>query len=98
MLQDQGGSANLLEDARACRKAAPAGQRGVEALDENVPDITTHPLISVRVRGAFIMINHLCDAVCSFMFDPQALRSDWLAVLNGPMRGSILMHRTVGWR
>jgi hypothetical protein len=46
--------------------------------------------ISARSRGAFICINHPCDAVCPFLFDLASLPFDCLEVWNGPMRGSNL--------
>ncbi len=45
---------------------------------------------SARSRGAFISINHPCDAVCPFLFDMNSLPFDCLEIWNGPMRGSNL--------
>jgi hypothetical protein len=45
---------------------------------------------SARLRGAFICINHPCDAVCPFLFDLDSLPYDCLEIWNGPMRGSNL--------
>jgi hypothetical protein len=45
---------------------------------------------SARSRGAFISINHPCDAVCPFLFDINSLPFDCLEIWNGPMRGSNL--------
>jgi hypothetical protein len=46
--------------------------------------------ISARSRGAFISINHPCDAVCPFLFEMESLPFDYLEIWNGPMRGSNL--------
>ena len=45
---------------------------------------------TARSRGAFISINHPCDAVCPFLFDMNSLPFDCLEIWNGPMRGSNL--------
>jgi hypothetical protein len=45
---------------------------------------------SARSRRAFISLNHPCDPVCPFLFDPDTLPYDCLEVWNGPMRGSNL--------
>jgi len=45
---------------------------------------------SAHSRGAFISINHPCDAVCPFLFDMNSLPFDCLEIWNGPMRGSNL--------
>ena len=56
----------------------------------NSIDEVQRRFISARSRGAFISVNHPCDAVCPFQFDLEALPYDCLEVWNGPMRGSNL--------
>ncbi len=58
-------------------------------LANSIEEVSTR-FASARQRGAFISINHPCDAVVPFLFDMNELPFDCLEIWNGPMRGSNL--------